>query len=69
MSGLITEIKAGKVPESSVVEYEFKGVIKYAGYFVDPDAQFILVVTADEDEILKPIDDITNLSIILAVVM
>ena len=69
VSGLITEIKAGKVPESSVVEYEFKGVIKYAGYFVDPDAQFILVVTADEDEILKPIDDITNLSIILAVVI
>lgn len=28
-----------------------------------------LVVTADEDEILKPIDDITNLSIILAVVI
>ncbi len=28
-----------------------------------------LVVTADEEEILKPIDDITNLSIILAVVI
>ena len=43
------------VPEDAVVEYEFNGEIKYAGYALTPD-HMIVVVTADKDEIVKPVN-------------
>lgn len=55
VSGLVKEIAGGKIPESDVTEYEFKGVIKYAAYYVDPDAQFILVVSADKDDAMTEV--------------
>nr|MBP3597825.1 methyl-accepting chemotaxis protein [Eubacterium sp.] len=48
---VVEELKAGTVPEPEVVSYEFNGDMKYAGYYVNPDADFIFVVTADEKEI------------------
>lgn len=48
---VVGKLKAGTVPQPEVVTYEFKGAMKYAGYYVNPDADFILVVSADEDEI------------------
>lgn len=42
-------------PEDAVVEYEFNGGIKYAGYALTPD-HMIVVVTADKDEIVKPVN-------------
>ena len=63
VSGVVQEIQAGKkniTPE--VVDYEFNGVIKYAAYYVSDDASFILVISADEDEImLSPVIKITNI--------
>ncbi|MDD6811240.1 MAG: methyl-accepting chemotaxis protein [Lachnospiraceae bacterium] len=69
VTGVVADIKAGKVPGPAVVAYEFKGVTKYAGYYVNPTADFILVVSADEDEIMKPIDNITNIGVICAIVI
>ncbi len=48
---VVEELKAGKIPEPEVVTYDFKGETKYAGYYVNPDADFIMVITADEKEI------------------
>lgn len=70
VSGVVQEIQAGKkniTPE--VVDYEFNGVIKYAAYYVSDDASFILVVSADEDEIMQPITNITKISIMTAVLI
>lgn len=70
VSGVVQEIQAGKkniTPE--VVDYEFNGVIKYAAYYVSDDASFILVVSADEDEIMQPITNITQISIMTAVLI
>lgn len=46
-----TEKKVGQPVENVVV----KGVTKYAGYYVHPSGEFILVLTADEEEIFAPI--------------
>ena len=57
---LIGEISQGNRPETSIIIYEFKGVIKYASYYIDKDMRFILVVTADEDEALRSISALTT---------
>lgn len=54
VTALVQELAAGRIPAAAVVEYEFNGVIKLAGYYVDDGGNYIVVVTADEDEILAP---------------
>lgn len=68
VSGLVKEIQGGsKNIESQVVDYEFKGAVKYAAYYVDEGADYILVISADEDEIMQPITRIMKISVIAAV--
>lgn len=53
---VLAELNKGTVPEPAVIVYDFKGVMKYAAYKV-LDNQSILVMTADEDEILHGVTD------------
>ena len=55
VKGVVESMKAGKIPEAETVEYEFKGKTKYAGYYVTPNGEYILVITCDEDEMMAPI--------------
>lgn len=48
---VVKEIGSGKVPEADIVTYNFKGEVKYAGYYVNPEADFILVISADESDV------------------
>lgn len=59
VKGVVEQLSQGKIPSSEVVEYLFKGVTKYAGYYVHPSGKFILILTADEEEIFAPIDTMT----------
>lgn len=52
---VVEELKNGNIPDNKVVEYDFRGVKKYAGYHISPKDKCILIVTADEFEILKPV--------------
>ncbi len=61
VKGVIADLQAGKKVENKVVTYVFKGVQKYAAYYVNDAADFILVVTADEDDILAPINKINRI--------
>ncbi len=58
IKGVTSDLQAGKKVENEIVSYEFKGAIKYAAYYVNDAADFILVVTSDEDEIFEPVDNI-----------
>lgn len=58
IKGVTSDLQAGKKVENKVVSYEFKGAIKYAAYYVNDNADFILIVTSDEDEIFEPMDNI-----------
>lgn len=64
VKGVINDLSAGKKVDNKVVRYLYKGVMKYAAYYVNDAADFILVVTADEEEILAPIDNINMQGII-----
>lgn len=70
VTGLVAEIKAGNIPEDNVITYEFKGVWKYASYAITKNKD-ILVVTADEAEVMKPITNviITNTTVSVFVIV
>lgn len=55
VSGLVQELKKGKMPKPDAIEYEFKGSMKLAGYYVVEDGSAIVVLTADKDAALKDI--------------
>lgn len=59
VKGVVEQLSQGKIPSAEVVGYLFKGVTKYAGYYVHPSGKFILVLTADEDEMFAPITEMT----------
>lgn len=68
VKGVVEQLSQGKIPSAEVVEYLFKGVTKYAGYYVDPSGKFILVLTADEEELFKAIDEMVIEAIIGSVI-
>ena len=53
----VETIKAGKEVKNEVIEYEFKGEMKYAGIYVNDTQDYILVVTVDKDEILASFNE------------
>ena len=69
VKGLVAQIQAGTIPESSVTSYSFNGVIKYASYYVAPDGAFILVISADESEVLKPVNDMFSSSVVIGIIV
>ena len=56
---LVQEISRGNRPETDVIVYDFNGVTKYASFYVDKNMSFILVVTADESEIMRAVTSLT----------
>ena len=59
VKGLVAEIQAGKHPESKCVNYEFNDTVKNASYRVLDDNS-ILVITADEDEVMQEINALSK---------
>lgn len=60
---VVARMATGKRPETRVVEYDFNGVRKYAAYYVDEACTSALVVSADQSEILAPLNKVTYISI------
>lgn len=56
---LVQEISQGHRAETDVIIYDFKGVTKYASFYIANDMSFIVVVTADESEILQAVTSLT----------
>lgn len=69
VQGVVTQLQSGVVPEPEVVGYDFKGTIKYAAYAITEKGNCILVISADEDEILSPVSEVTSIGTICAVVL
>ena len=63
--GVVAELAKGQVPVNETVTYEFKGVTKYAAYAITANRQ-IVVVTADEDEIMEPLNQIVSKIMLLS---
>jgi len=59
VKSVVDEIKTGVLPEPKVVEYEFKGSMKYAAYYVTESGHCILVVSVDKDELMSTVHRVT----------
>lgn len=60
ISGVVSKLSQGVVPEPESVTYEFKGVDKYAGYFITGKDHVIVVITADKEEVFSDYDTMTS---------
>lgn len=49
----IQDLKSGIKHDTYVVEYDYNGSIKYAACYTDENGRFILVVSADNDDVLR----------------
>ena len=67
VKGLVEQIANDQIPEDGFARYLYKGAWKYAGYAIT-DNNYILVVTADEEEALAQMNAITRNAIIFAVI-
>jgi methyl-accepting chemotaxis protein len=63
IKALLPDMQAGNRPEAETVAYEFNGATKYAAYYVAEDCSAVLVVSADESEVLAPLSKITRISL------
>lgn len=69
VKGVVEKLNAGTVPEPEVVSYEFKGAIKYAAYAITEKGNCILVISADEDEIMKPVTEVIGIGTFCSIVL
>lgn len=54
IKGIVEKLKQGVVPLGDTVTYKYQGVTKYAGYFVTDTDHSVVVLTADESDIMSP---------------
>lgn len=69
VKGVVEKLQAGTVPKPEVVSYDFKGTIKYAAYAITEQGNCILVISADEDEIMKPVTEVIGIGTFCSVVL
>ena len=69
IKGVVAQMQKQKRPATKVVEYDFNGVKKYAAYYVDEKCSSVLVVSADQSEILAPLNRVTYIGIAAAAVV
>lgn len=62
IKGVVQQLQDGKKPETAVVEYVFNGTTKYSAYTI-LNNENILVLTADESEVLAGITTVTGVAI------
>lgn len=58
VNSLVEDLKNGKKPAPDVIIYEFNDSVKYAAYYIGADSDYILVATADEEEVFSDMNSI-----------
>ena len=69
VKGIVADLQAGKSVTNQVVTYDYKGVNKYAAYYVTNDKSAILVVTADTDDMMSAVTVILRTTILCGVII
>lgn len=63
---LVKELAKGNVTKPSIIEYPYKGVVKYAAHYTNAAGDYILVITAGEAEVIAPFTAVTKSATIIA---
>lgn len=67
VSGLVTDLKSGIIHDTHTVDYVYRRAVKYASCYTNSEGRFILVVSADKDDVMSSFTDIISKSIVIAV--
>ncbi len=68
VKGLVADLEAGRHPEPACIEYQYKGAMKYAAYYIGKDDAYIAVLTADENDILSGVRQIRRGTLIISLI-
>lgn len=60
IKSVISDIKNGKKIKNQTVLYKFDGVKQYVSYYVPKGRSFVLVVSCDYSDVMKPVYAMTN---------
>lgn len=69
VSDLASQVAEGSLPEPDIFRYNYGGKEKYASFYVVGEGKAILILTANEDEILKPVTDVTRRALIYSSIL
>ena len=69
VKGVVERLQAGENVEPEVIQYRFKGTMKYAAYYVTDRGHCILVISADESDILQSVRRVTMIGSVSAVIL
>ena len=65
----VKDLKSGIVHDTSVIQYNFNGSVKYASCYTGQNGNFILVISADDSEVMadsvKLIVNVTVISVVI----
>lgn len=64
VKSVVADISAGKKIKNDIVTYKYNGASKYAGIYVNDGNDFIVIVTADQDELFESVQKINKNGII-----
>lgn len=69
IKSVVARLSKGEKVEASSIQYLYKGIMKMAAYELVPETNWILTVTVDKDEVMKPVYSMTLQIILGAVAM
>ena len=67
VKGLVEKMQKGEHPAPECVEYEYKGAMKYAAYYVGVNENYVAVLTADKSDVLATTNKVKKIAIGFAV--
>lgn len=68
VKSLVAGLQNGEHPDPGLIEYEYKGKIKYAGYYIGEHDHYIAVLTADESDVLAGMKKTQTYTVVICLV-
>ncbi len=68
VKSLVARLEAGEHPDPDLIVYNYKGKVKYAGYYIGNSGHYIAVLTADEADVLSGVTQIRTATILICVI-
>ncbi len=69
IAGVVKQLKSGAVPDSKVVQYQYKGADKLAGYYVLSSGGAVMVLAADKSDVLSAVHGFVIQCVITALIV
>ena len=68
VKSLLAGLEKGQHPDPAVLKYVFRGTMKYAAYYIGENSDFIVIVSADEAEVLEDVNSFAVQDIIYSII-